>query len=266
VSLTCRRPFLAWFSVLLAASSAHAVPPLITDDAAVTEKHTFEIYSGFDYESGVDAITRQIPTTEFDYGIWDHQEISLEIPYLSTGGQHGFGDIAIGTKYVFVEETKTLPMLSASFDWKLRNGSVPHGLGTGAFDYEFHVLAQKTWGRFSVLTDAGLDLVGNPRIDGEIERHYNQWFFGCGQQYQLNEKTSLLSEIYWQRAEEPGLPNRLAFNVGFQREIIKDLELQAVVGRSLRAGANGDPDFHLYVGLHWSFDAPWKKETKDKDK
>jgi hypothetical protein len=113
------------------------------------------------------------------------------------------------------------------------------------------------------MVNVGFDFVGNPRVEGLTERKYNLWFAGFGQRYKINDRTTLLSEIYAQRAEEPGQPNVFAASVGFEREIVHGLALDASIGKSVREASHGGPDLHVYVGLHWTFDAPWKHEKKD---
>ena len=117
------------------------------------------------------------------------------------------------------------------------------------------------------MVNFGLDFIGDPRLDGVTEHRNNVWFVGFAQRYKVNDKTRLLSEVYMQRAEEPGMPNQFAANVGFEREITHGLALQMSIGRSLRESDNGGPDLHVYVGLHGTFDAPWKrkKRTESKD-
>ena len=248
------------FLFLAAGGFSHAVPPLVTDDAEVAKKRTFELYVGYDYESTAGEVSRTVPAIELDYGVTDRWELTLEIPYLSQAGVQGWGDMELETKFVLLEETKKRPAVALGFDWKLTNGSVARGLGTGRLDYGFLLPVQKTWGRFTASACAGFTFVGNPRVEGVTERRYNSWFFGCAQQFKCNERTTLLSEIYAQRAEEPGQPNRLAANIGIQREIFHDFSLQASIGKSLREASHGGPEFHAYVGVHWAFDAPWKRE------
>lgn len=253
------------FSALLVAASTvvHAVPPLATDDAEVAENDVFELYVGYDYESTAGSITRHVPNVELDYGLIDRVEVSLEIPYLSVDGAHGLGDIALATKWIALKETRFLPAIALSLEWKLGNGNVARGLGTGRFDYEFLIPVQKTWGRFTAMLDYGLDFIGNPRIDGVTEPRNNVWFVGFAQRYKVNKKFRLLSEIYLQRADEPGEFNQFAANLGFEREIIHEVALQMSVGKSLRESNHGGPDLHVYIGLHGTFDAPWKREKKD---
>jgi hypothetical protein len=244
---------------LLLGARLEAVPPLASGDVPTAEKGTFELYPGMRYESEGDSINRQIPIVEVVYGLTDRQEITFEIPYLSQQGEHGFGDAVVGTKYDFVKETAKLPGIAATFELKLPNASVSRGLGSGAFDYDFRLPVQKTWGRFTALANLGYTIIGQPKDSSHVQ---NVWFASFAQEYQVTEKTKLLSEIYLETSEEPGQPNRFAANVGFERELAHDLTFQAAVGRSLREGARGGPDLRIYIGLHWVFDAPWKPEAK----
>jgi hypothetical protein len=208
------------------------------------------------YESERDSISREVPTLELNYGLTDRQEITLEVPFLSQQGEHGFGDLAIETKYIFLKETKTLPGIAGSFELKLPTGSAARGLGSGAVDYEFLFRAQKTWGWVTALGNVGCTILG------EREGRNAVWFVSFAQQYKVSDKTKLLSEIYLETADEQGQPNRCAANVGFETEIAHNLTLLAAVGRSLREDARGGPDLRVYVGLHWVFDAPWKRTEK----
>lgn len=248
---------------LLGPLPVRAEPPLITDDALPAEKHTFEIFTGYIYDSEPDDLMRDVLAFELDYGLTARQEISFELPLISGHGQHGVGDIRLGTKYLLVRETKTLPAIAASLEWKLRNGSFSRGLGSGSEEYEFRVPIQKTWGWFTLLGNLGYTIVTEPEWHGIREPRRNTWFAGLAQEYKVTRHFTLLSEVYMETADEPGAPNRLSANVGFEREITKDFTMQAAFEHSLREGARGGPDARVYVGLHWTFDAPWKQEVKD---
>ena len=252
-------------TTLILRMPAEAVPPLINDDAKPTEKHTFEIYAGYIYDSEPEDLMRDVIAFELDYGISDRQDISFEMPLLSHDGQHGFGDITIGTEYVLVKETTTLPAVALGFEWKLRNGSFTRGLGSGSDEYEFRMPLQKTWGWFTLIGNAGYTIVTEPESHGVREPRRNAWFAGLAQEYKVTRHLTLLSELYLETADEPGTPNRFSANVGFEREITEDFSVQAAFEHSLRETARGGPDSRVYVGIHWTFDAPWKREDKDKD-
>ena len=240
----------------------HAVPPLVSGDVPTADKGTFELYSGMRYQSENDSVNRQLPTSELVYGISDRQEITFEIPYLSQQGERGFGDAVVGTKYIFIKEAKALPDIAGSFELKLPTGSTSRGLGGGAFGYDLRLRTQKTWGWFTVIGNVGYTVLGEPKFGGASGQRDGLWFASFMQKWRVADKTSLLSEIYLETSEESGEPNRFAANVGFDTEIAHHLTFQAAVGKSLRADNRGGPDLRVYLGLHWVFDAPWKRAAK----
>jgi hypothetical protein len=256
-------PLVFLLSAFVSGMRLNAVPPLVSGDVPTAEKNGFELYTGFLYESDAGSISRAIPCLELNYGISDRQEITFEIPYLSTDGKNGFGDATIGTKYVMLQETKKLPGIAGSFELKLRNGSFSRGLGSGAVNYDFRLRTEKAWGSFTTMANLGYTIVGEPHFDGTTDSRKNVWFASFVQEYKVTSKTNLLGEIYLETSDEPGQPNRFAANVGFEQEIVRDLTFQAAVGRSLREGTSGGPDLRAYVGLHWVFDAPWKPKEKE---
>jgi hypothetical protein len=228
-----------------------APPPLVMPTA---NKHHFELYAGVRYqesESGTPA--RQLPFTELVYGIAARQEITFEIPYRSERGEHGFGDAVVGTKFVFLPERERVPGIAGSFELKLPTGSERRGLGSGEFDYDVRLRAQKSWAWFTLIGNVGYTFITEPTLGGVDSSRENVWLVTCAQEYALNKKLRLLSEAYWLTSEEPGQPDRLAANIGFKYKLLDNLTTHASIGKSLRAGNRGGPDFRTYVGLKWVF-------------
>jgi hypothetical protein len=241
-----------------------APPPLVTGDVPTADKRFFEWYAGVRYqESESGSVSRQLPFTELVYGISDRQEITFEIPYLSERGEHGFGDGVIGTKFMFLKERERLPGFALSFELKLPTGDESRGLGSGEFDYDLRLRAQKTWSWLTLIGNAGYTFISEPKIGGIASSRENVWIVTCAQEYELHDKFRLLSEIYWLNSEEPGEPNRLAANVGFKYRLLESLTTHASVGRSLREGNRGGPDFRAYAGLKWTF-GPFPKPIEEK--
>lgn len=242
------------------------IPPLRRPSSRVTFPPPinifFECYAGVRYqESESGSVSRQLPFTELVYGISDRQEITFEIPYLSERGEHGFGDGVIGTKFMFVKEREQIPGLSLSFELKLPTGDESRGLGTGEFDYDLRLRAQKTWAWFTLIGNAGYTFISEPKIGGIASSRENVWIVTCAQEYELHEKFRLLSEICWLNSEEPGEPNQLAANVGFKYAVFDSLSVHGSIGKSIREGNRGGPDFRCYAGLKWTFGpSPKSKE------
>lgn len=182
----------------------------------------------------------------------------MKIPYLSKDHQHGFGDAVVGTKYVFLKETEQRPGIGGSFELKLPSGSERKDLGTGELDYDFRLRAQKTWGWFTAIGNAGYTFATNPEFGGVETTKENVWLLTFGQEYQVAKRVKLLSELYFVSREEPADHNRLAANIGFKYRLLKGLQLHGSVGKSVREANRGGPDLRAYLGFKWEFDAPWR--------
>jgi len=239
-------------SIVAICQRAEAVPPLVAGDVPTAEKGHVECYVGTRYQK-TGSVERQLPATEIVYGISPRQEVTFEIPYLSMAGQQGFGDAVLGTKYLFLSEMDQRPGIAGSFEVKLDNGSQTKGLGTGAIDYDLRMRAQKTWGWFTGLVNLGYTLTGKPEVGGVRQERNNVFFSAFAQEYALNSKTQLLSEIYWKTSEVLATPDRIAADIGVTHRLLPHLTVHGAVGKSLREGNRGGPNLRVYAGIKWEF-------------
>ncbi len=237
------RPALVAGVVLMAiVAPCFAVPPLVAGDVPTADKNHVEVYVGARYQKD-DSIERQLPFTEIVYGLTARQEVTFEIPYLSVDGHHGFGDAVLGTKYLILRETDQRPSIAGSFELKLDNGEVSKGLGTGALEYDFRLRAQKTFGWFTGLVNAGYTITDQRDVV----------FLAFAQEYRVSAKLAMLSEIYWRNSAESGEPNQFAGDVGFKYHLVKHVDVHATVGKSLRDGNRGGPALRVYTGIKLEF-------------
>jgi hypothetical protein len=146
-----------------------AVPPFVTGDVPTAEKESFELYLGTRYESVRGTINRQLGFTEIVSGISDRQEITFETSYLSQDGEHGLGDCVVGTKYMYVKETETLPSIAGTFELKVPTASVSRNLGSGEFDLDLRLIAEKTWGPFTAFGNIGYT-IGESQVPAACSR------------------------------------------------------------------------------------------------
>ena len=246
--------------MLGSATRCFAPPPLVTGDVPTADKGRFEWYLGARYqESQSGKPVRLLPFTELVYGLSDRQELTFETAGLSKDGQYGLNDSVLGTKFVFLKETERRPGIAGSFELKLPTGDESRGLGTGEFDYDLRLRAQKMWGWFTAIGNAGYTFVTDPEFGGAKISTENVWLLTLGQEYQIARRTKLLSELYFVSREEPGAPNRLAANIGFKHKLRDNLTVHAAAGKSVREANRGGPDLRVYAGLKWEFDAPWAR-------
>jgi hypothetical protein len=229
----------AWLiASAVVARPAAAVQPLVTGDVPTADKNHVEVYVGMGYQEA-DRIERQLPFTEIVYGLTDRQEITFECSYLSADGRHGFGDAVLGTKVLILPEADQRPGVAGSFELKLANGDASKGLGTGVLEYDFRLRAQKTFGWFIALVNAGYT----------ITDQRDEVSLAFAQEYRVSAKLALLSELYWRSGAGSGEPARFAGDVGFKFHLVRHLDVHAAVGKSLRGANRGGPAPRVYAGI-----------------
>lgn len=254
---------LLMFALLAFSAPCIAVPPLVMGDVTTADKSTFEWYAGTRYQKdGSGEQSRLLPTTELVYGLTDRMELTIESFGVSKGQQYGLGDAVIGTKYILLEETAARPGIAGSFELKLPTGDESRGFGSGEFDYDLRLRAQKTWGRFTATGNLGYTFVTDPEYGGVVASTDNVWLAAFAQSYQVTKDTSLLSEVYFVSREAPGEANSLAASIGFKHKLLDKLAVQAAIGTSLRENELGGPRLRLYVGFKYDFDAPWRAKSR----
>jgi hypothetical protein len=220
------------------ARPAAAVQPLVTGDVPTADKNHLEVYLGVRYQESY-GVERQLPFAELVFGLTERQEITFEVPYLSSNGRHGFGDAVLGTKYLVLRETPRGPGVAGSFEVKLSNGDASKDLGTGAREYEFRMRAQKAFGWFTGLVNAGYT----------VTQQRNAVLLALAQEYRVGARAAWLSEIYWRKSGESSDSNRLAGDVAFKYHPTKQLEVHASLGKSLRSANRGGPTQRVYAGV-----------------
>jgi len=255
----CRTVILASAVLLAFAPDCFAPMPLITGDVPTAPNGRFEWYLGFRYQDS-GSVERRLPHSELVYGLTERWEVSVESPYLSREGEHGFGDATLATKVVAITETERRPALGASYEIKFDNGDAERGLGSGGYEHEFRLRAQKPFEWFTPIVNVGYVLVPDAEIGGLNAAREDVWRASFAQEWQVAKRTKLLSEIYWRTSDEPGGDARFAWNAGFKHKLRDNLTVHAAVGESLRDGNRGGPDMRIYAGVKWEFDAPWKRK------
>lgn len=239
----------AWGRILLASGTllqagvGRAVPPLVIGDVPTADPGGVELYLGSRYERD-GAAAWQVPFAEVVVGVSSWQEVTLELLYLSQGGERGIGDAVLGTKLLLLPERDERPGLAGSFEWKLTTGNQAKGLGSGSMEYDFRVRSQKTWGRFTLLGNLGYTLVPERR---------NVGFAALGQELELVPGLRLLADVYWRSADTPGEPARVAGDLGFKCGVVEHLSVHAAVGTSLRRESLGGPQVRAYAGVKGDF-------------
>jgi len=99
------------------------------------------------------------PAVEINYGPLPDTQLSVTIPMTSVGGNapsaSGLGDIQLGLKYRFVQETNGWPQMAFYPAITLPTGDASRALGNGRAWFQLPLWLQKSWGPWTTYAGGG---------------------------------------------------------------------------------------------------------------
>lgn len=191
--------------------------------------------------------TFQTPELEADFGILPDLQAHVIIPVEAFKPRHGsshygYGDIEMGLKYRFFEETDVLPAVAfypkcfaPIGDWRL-------GLGSGGAMEQFPLWFEKNIDSWKITGGGGYAITQAPDTS-------NYGFGGFIVQRDISKTITLGSEFYGQGDIGQGVRASLIWTLGGNYKFTDDLSLLMSVGHSI-AGQN---TLMGYVGLDFAF-------------
>ncbi len=126
-----------------------AGPPFITDDPEPLGHCHWEIDVASQMTKDKNGLSGTAPHAEINYGLLDNVDLHTIIPlsYVSPNEgptNYGFGDIELGVKYRFVQESDRFPMVGTFPLIEVPTGDHKRGLGTGHMRAFFPLWLQKS--------------------------------------------------------------------------------------------------------------------------
>jgi hypothetical protein len=136
-------------SLLMLAPSASGGPPFITDDPQPVDHKHWEFYLAHTYTHDKNGISGTAPHLELNYGVMPNAQLHILAPLAynkpkGRAAQYGFGDLEVGVKYRFVQETDTHPMIGIFPLVHLPTGEENRGLGNGDAQFFLPIWLQKS--------------------------------------------------------------------------------------------------------------------------
>jgi len=109
------------------------------------------------------------PAIEFNWGAAPNLHLHLIAPaaaiFPADGPRaFGIGDIELGIKYRFIQETKHRPQIGTFTMFEIPTGSAPRGLGVGKTWYKVPLWAQKSFGPWTTYGGGGVTVFSVPAI------------------------------------------------------------------------------------------------------
>ena len=227
---------------LLAIDFSRAGPPFVTDDPELPPPGGWEINVPFILERTPGTTDMDAPLFDLNYGLPDLQ-LKLEIPIKivqsdSNGTTAGSGDLLVGVKWRFLDNERSHFQLGIYPQLLVPSGNHGRGLGEGQPAYVFPVVAQKSWGKWT--------LYGNIGYWWQTDSDARDYFYaGAVLEREISDRLTLGAELFGNSPKEHAANADLAFNVGGTWKLSDHFNLLFSAGRDIV----GDTHAMAYIGL-----------------
>jgi hypothetical protein len=242
--------------LILGTMVAWAGPPFVTDDPEPVEFRHWEVYVASQHAKDKDGWSGTAPHFEVNYGALPNLQLHLIAPLAyvkpDDGSSHyGFGDLELGAKYRFIQETDWRPQVGTFLIFDLPTGSSSRGLGSGHLRTFLPIWLQKSFGPWQSYGGGGYWI--NPGSENK-----NYWFLGWQVQRELSKAITLGGEMFYNTLTAEGEGGRMGFNVGTILNFTDEHHLLFSTGRDI----HGQNRFSAYIAYQWTFGPSEKKDEK----
>jgi len=248
------------FSLVLSPMVAWAGPPFVTDDPEPVEYRHWEIYLSSQHAKDKGGWSGTAPHFEVNYGALPNLQLHMIAPLAYAkpndgSARYGFGDLELGAKYRFIQETDWRPQVGTFTMLEVPTGSSSKGLGSGQVRAFLPIWLQKSWGPWQSYGGGGYWI--NP---GSENKDY--WFFGWQVQRELSKVITLGAEVFYNTptAREEG--GRTGFNVGTIFNFTDEHHLLFSTGRDI----HGQNRFSVYVAYQLTIGPQEEKKEEKSEK
>src|SRR5271170_5995914 len=199
---------LGFLTLLLTSPAAWAGPPFQTDDPEPIDYRNYEFYT-FAASDGTPVETdTEGPALELNWGALPNVHLHIIVPAAAVFPSNnpafapagvgprafGIGDIELGIKYRFVQETKHRPMIGTFTMFEMPSGNASRGLGVGRTWYKAPLWVQKSFGPWTTYGGGGATVVNAPG-------YRNFAFAGWLVERDLGKKVTLGTEVFYHGPE-----------------------------------------------------------------
>lgn len=193
-------------------TSLFAGPPFRTDDPETVEYKHWEFYLANTYSNDKGSLSGTAPHFEVNYGVIPNVQLHILAPmaYDKPQGEatlYGFGDLELGVKYRFIQETESRPMVGTFPILHLPTGNQSRGLGNGEAQLFLPLWFQKAWGPWQSYGGGGYWI--NPGTGNK-----NYWFLGWQGQREITKWLTIGAEIFYNTSPTTDGGYQVGYNIG----------------------------------------------------
>ena len=231
-------------AALSAGEPAVAGPPFQTDDPEPVPFHHYEAYVFGVVDRSGGSTYLQAPAFEFNLGAAPNLQLHVVVPmvYETTGHQFGVGDVELGVKYRFVQESARRPQIAAFPMMELPTGDGERGLGNGRVWARLPVWLQRSYGPWTTYGGIGYEVNHAPEMKDSL-------FAGLFLQRRFHERLALGAEVFSQQAQEVGGRGATFVDAGGTLDFRENLSLLFMLGHTIAGESHGVG----YLGLYYTW-------------
>ena len=247
--------FFLWLTPVLT-ETAFAGPPFLTDDPEPVEYRHWEIYLASQHAKDKDGWSGTAPHFEVNYGALPNLQLHLIAPlaYVKPNdgsSNYGLGDMELGVKFRFIQETDWLPQVGIFPLIEVPTGNSSRSLGNGKAQGFLPLWFQKSLGPCTIYGGGGYWF--NPGSENK-----NYWFFGWQVQRDLSKAITLGTEMFYTTPPARGEGGRTGFNVGTIVNFTDEHHLLFSAGRDI----HGQTRFSAYIAYQLTL-GPHKEKKEN---
>ncbi len=232
------------FLLVLAAPLAVAGPPFQTDDPEPVPFHHYEAYLFSTWDHSGSGTFTQVPAFEFNIGAAPNLQLHAILPgaYQTANDTYGLGDIELGAKYRFVQESSKWPQVGSFPMIELPSGDSRRGLGNGQLWAKLPLWVQKSSGPWTTYGGGGYEINHAPGMQDAA-------FAGWLVQRQISKPLIVGTEAFYQGAQAIGARHSTFLDAGGYYTLHGNLSLLFMAGHSV----SGESHLVGYLGLYYTW-------------
>ena len=229
-----------------------AAPPLLISDTGTPGDGHYELNVGLSGEKALSGSKIAFPALDLNYGWGERIQIKYELPWIFTNkegeeAKNGIGNSVLGVKWRFLDEERHGIAMSVypQVEFNTAKSSVDKGLVDYGTNWIFPMELEKKFGPINLIGELGF--IYRPE-------NKNQWLYGLAFGYPASKQFEWCGEIYGVAGSSFEWDTHdLVFNVGFRWNLVKWLNWNTSVGRSLHAVNGDEKTFLFYSGVQFVF-------------
>jgi hypothetical protein len=204
----------------------------------------YEVYLFGTVDRGNGLTDWGIPAAEFNIGAAPNLQLHVVIPgaYVNPGGAFGIGDVEVGAKYRFIQESKNRPEVGIFPMLELPTGNSRMGLGNGQLWARLPLWVQKSYGLWMTYGGVGYQINRAPGMKDSL-------FTGWLVQRQISKRLALGTEIYHQEAQAINAHQTTFVDSGGYYNFSEKLSLLFMLGHTVA----GERHTGGYLGLYYTW-------------